>query len=624
MPDLLSLSTWRNMYSRAGRGCGWIIAIVFGIPMALTFGMNQFRQFSGHGGAGNEDIVAKVNGEPISSSQFHTALQAVDRRDSGTAGEPQALAQGNVLIALVQRQEEKEIADQLKVHVSDAEIDQKLEEIKQKVLSSNTDWNDFLAQRQLSESDFRDDLAIDLVPEALERYFENRVTITDAQAQAQYDEVKLDIVTIPAVNPNPVFGRPTTGALPDADASKRADNLLAKVKAGADIQAIARANSSDPSAKSGGLLDWQPVNPQMRSQLAMYGKAFMDAVAATPKDQLTGVIKLGAFSPGYAFAKVVDRRQELPKDFNLRNEIRKLQAQKAGEMLQARVTELDAKARIEVTDPDIRAYYDLTRLRNAEHAAIYAQFGQGNVPGAMSPDDVTKLKATVDKEITDLYKRHPDDATNALLYKDVLREQGAANMQKPEMQDLIIKLDDTALRSTENRQLRFELADLYRQRHKIDLAKAQYKKLTDQLNYRLSSAPGAYDLNTLREDRETRQQLVARYRSIDMMPEAQKEEQAVAQLNKQIAVEEQKQADEQKKAAAGAEAARRVGGTLTMPAPGGAPAPIGSAPAPGGATAPAGAKPPAPNGAAAPAGSAPATGKPSAPSSSSAPPSGGR
>jgi len=520
------------------------VVVVFLIAVAITLGMVQSRHFSGRGGAGSEDIVAKVNGEPITSSQFHAALHAVNRRDSGTPGEPQALVQGNVLIQLAQLQERKQEADRLGVHVGDAEVDRRLEQIKDQSVGRNgadENWAKFLRQRELTKDELRNEVKTGLTAEALERYFENRFAVSDAQAQAQFDQVKLDIVTIPAVIPNPMLGRPAKGALPDGEARMRAEELLAQVKAGADIRAIARANSSDPSAKSGGLLDWQPVNPQMRSQLAMYGKEFIDEVAATPKDQLTGVVRMGALVPGYIFAKVVDRRQELPRDFNLRNEIQKLRAQKATEMLQALVTDLDAKARVEVISPDIRAYYDLARLRNAQRSAIYSQLGQGNVPGALSPDDVTKLKATVDKEIADLYNRRPEDATNALLYKDVLRGQGAANMQKPETQDLIIKLDEMALRSTEDRQLRFELADLYRQRHKIDLARAQYATLS-----RLLNVNPPYDLNTLRDGRETRRQLAAGYRSVGMMTEAQREEQAVAQLDRQIRAEERKHAYEQK------------------------------------------------------------------------------
>src|SRR5262249_46373158 len=101
MPDLLSISTWRNMFTRMGRGCGWALAAAFAIPLVVGFGLNQYMR----GNAPNPTVshntpIATVNGEQITAGQFNQMASQM-RGQGSEPGIGFATMQGRVLSDLI-------------------------------------------------------------------------------------------------------------------------------------------------------------------------------------------------------------------------------------------------------------------------------------------------------------------------------------------------------------------------------------------------------------------------------------------------------------------------------------------------------------------------------------------
>src|ERR1051326_8181128 len=98
MPDLLSIVWWRKFYSKVGRGFGWGCLLVFGVPLVIGFGWNQYggRGRKRGGGRKPETVIALVNGEPITESEFRSAVPR-----SGSSGEQAAKMEGGAMDLLV-------------------------------------------------------------------------------------------------------------------------------------------------------------------------------------------------------------------------------------------------------------------------------------------------------------------------------------------------------------------------------------------------------------------------------------------------------------------------------------------------------------------------------------------
>ncbi len=556
MADPFSIQTWRNIFTKHGRKFGWGLTFVFGIPLVIGFGL------SGYGGRNQQNAsmeskqnsaVAEVNGEPISQKQFVQVASQFTRNSQ--PGEQFAQAQGTAMKGLISTVLMQQEAKKRNIRASDADIDRTLKEQRDKIMPKGTDseWEQKIEELTgMSMSDFREEIGKELLGKALLAQLVSEEKVSPDEVKNQNEEVKLNLVIIPTVSSSPI-PQSTKGPkpLPDADAKKKAEDLLAKVKSGADIAVIAKENSSDFNAKQGGLIDFRPEykeNPQMAMFGVLgYGKDFDQEVHKTPTGQFTNVIKIGGFSSGYGFAKIAERRNVSPKDFDPKKVELQLKQERAtkkrGELLDA----LLKSAKIDIKDPDKKAFYDFVSLEEMRQEQAMAQFGQGDKTKAPALDEVNKKQVDVNKEFEEMVKRHPDDATAALVLADMLKQKRAAKETSPsegtQMRDRIIALYESALKSTENRDIRFELAGLYHEEQKNDLAQKQYDMIA-----RIMKDDPPYDLNTMHSAQDVLRKLQTGYLSINKTEEAGKAQAEAASLTTQIA-EEQKKQDAANKAA---------------------------------------------------------------------------
>ena len=600
MPDFTSISTWRSMFTRHGAKLGWGLVILFGVPMVLTFGL------SGYGKGGQQDdrkanlseVVMRVNGKDVPRSEVAKYL---DR--TGAPGEQAASTIGQGLQTEVKLTILRQMADESGVHVSDSDVDKAVADAKEKLVGkdgSDEEWRKAVASRGMSVREFRNSLMNDprLLANAMLVKGEAAVKVTDDAAKNQTAEVKYDFVVIPSTDGktpvNPMMQQGKIKPILEADAKKKADDLLAKVKAGAGIQAIAKANSGDFSSARGGVVDYTKEFAGQGGETGImgHGKDFDEAIHKAAKGQLTDVIKVSGMSSGYAFAKVLDRRNNLPKDFDVRKAVTDLRKQRAGQKLNDDLEARFKAAKVDFVDPDLKAYYDYGKLAEAKNKQMYAQFGQA-VPDAPTAEQVAALDKTVQEDFEGVVKRNPKDATPAIILAGYLDKQKndlkLPQAQRDAIADRLITLYTVALAGTEDSEMRLNLAALYRDKKQMDKAAEQYTMTERMLNV---SPPT--DAQTAQTAQQTYTRVSGGFQSIGktqeaaeakkkademMMLAAQKQAEQKAEQARQ---EQERKAKADADAKAKAEAAKKPGGAAV--APGGA----SLAPPTGGAGSPAG------------------------------------
>ncbi|HEV2471107.1 MAG TPA: SurA N-terminal domain-containing protein, partial [Chthonomonadales bacterium] len=562
MPDLLSIAVWRRGFTKHGQKMGWGLAALFGLGLVGGFGLSQYSGGGNQGRAGERpsDVIATVNGQPIT----RRAYEALSRQQgSQTPGNSFASSQGQLLNSLVMQAIVQQEAAKRHVRASDADIDrtvaqQKQEAIKSGALpkgASDADWDDWLQQNQgISESQFRDAVAKDLLTPALLDSMKARQNVTDQDAKNQSAEVKLQLAMVPMLAASPI-STPQNGPapLPEAAAKQKAESLLAQAKAGGDMAAIARANPADsyggPRGKPEFRPEYQAPGGQAPNGVLGFGTDFDAAVHATPKGGFTGVYKTTGFQKGFVFAKVLDRRNNLPKNFDVKKTIDDIKQQKASQALQKLILADMNTAKVTWQDPSLRAYYDYAKFQQMEQQQIMAQFGQGDPATAPTAAQVAKQQAIGEGEIVALAKQDPNDATADLVAAQILQrkmnDRATTAAQKSGLRDQLITMDENALRSTEDRNVRFELAGYYRDKKQYDKAYSQYNEIKNLLD-----ADAPYDLSSLQQSKSDRERLEAGFRGIDKTADANEQAKQIALLTTQIAAAQKKQAAAQKTASA--------------------------------------------------------------------------
>ncbi len=587
------------MFTKHGSKMGWLLVLLFGVPMILAFGISGYQK-DRNPAAKNENFdetVMKVNGTAVSRAQVAGAI-SLATRGGVQPGLQMAQAQSQAMQQVVGQEIVRELAAQRKVQPTDSEIDKMMEQTREQIVgrgASDDEWRKRIVQATgKSLSEFRQEQANSpqLLFPALTRSYSGEVKVTDQDARNKYAQVRFRTVLIP-IKSDKSSGRanPKDKSLPDAEAKKKAEDLLAQAKAGADIAALARANSGDFSAAQGGDSALRPeyADPQQGMPASMgsffNGKDFDEAIHKTANGGFTDVIKATGFAPGYVFAKITDRKIDLPKTFDAAKEIKALQEQKAQTKLVDDLKKNVAAAKVEVLDPDYKAYYDYGKLQqDRQKQAQSTMGGQADGP-APTKEQIDAQEKTALAEFDALNKRNPKDATAAIVLAEFLKTQQydpkLPQPQKDAIRDRLQALYETALVSTEDAATRESLAAIYRDKKLNDKAAEQYSKESTILD-----ASGFADAQAAQAAQQTHLKLATQFTSVGKPDLAAKEKDKAAaaagqaaNLQAQAQAEQQRQAAEAQARKAAEDAAKKNAGKQgAAPAPGASLSPPGAAP----------------------------------------------
>lgn len=256
-----------------------------------------------------EGVIAMVGQSPISQGQldkieavYKTAGQAPDEDRQPAEYSSFKLKLVEYLVTLeVMRQEASEYG----VTITSADVDARLQQIKQMFLGNEQKFNDALAKQKLTLEELTQAIKESLWFEKMKAAVTEGVTLTEDEVRAYYDahaseyveqesrEVR-HILISPFVDAagNEVPGAPTQD---DWDAAKsEAESIRSQILNGADFVTAVEEYSDDATSRDKG----GELGPVVRGQTV---PAFEEVVFALQKDELSQPVKTGS---GYHLIEV--------------------------------------------------------------------------------------------------------------------------------------------------------------------------------------------------------------------------------------------------------------------------------------------------------------------------------
>ncbi len=261
---------------------------------------------SPYGGMTVEDIIARVNDQIITRSDYNRAMKELDdeMRQHGSTMQQISEAHKDLLRNLIDQQLWLSKGKELGIS-GETELITRLNEIrKQYNLGTLEDLEKAAQEQGVSYEDFKANIRNQIVTQEVMRSEVGRhVNFTPGEAQRFYEEHKQEYARPESVKLSEILvstGAPADSGQPDdpakVDAAKaKADDIVAKLKAGADFAQIARSSSDGQTAGQGG-----DLGTYKRGQL---NSIFEDATFGLNAGDITQPIRT---RQGFVIFKVVD------------------------------------------------------------------------------------------------------------------------------------------------------------------------------------------------------------------------------------------------------------------------------------------------------------------------------
>jgi len=216
------------------------------------------------------DVVARVNGKDITSSQlekqFQSRLNGAEQAPSPDEAEDLKL---QVLNQMINDQILLEQASAASLSATDGEVDVKFNEFKSQYTEEK--FKDLLTEQKMSIDEIRNELRKSItIDKLVNKEITSKISVTDAEIKNFYDKNKESFnlpesyhiahILVTSV-PDPSFrnAKADDAKSPD-EARQKAARLLKEVQGGADFATTARNYSEDPSSgPNGGDLNFQPL-----------------------------------------------------------------------------------------------------------------------------------------------------------------------------------------------------------------------------------------------------------------------------------------------------------------------------------------------------------------------------
>ena len=269
---------------------------------------NLASQQSPFGGQTVEDIIARVNDRIISSSDYNRALEEMDQdaRQHGESMQQIADAHKDLLRNLIDQQLWLSKGKELGI-TGETELVKQLDEIRKKYnLATMEDLEKAAQQQGVSFEDFKSNLLDQIITQDVMRQeVGSKVNVTPGEAYRYYQEHPQDfsqpesvhlaeilVSTTPAAGAN---SQQSSDSARLALAKAKADDIEARLKAGANFDQLARTESDGSTAAEGG-----DLGKYGRGSLA---KVLEDATFSLKAGQFTQPIRT---RQGYVILKVLE------------------------------------------------------------------------------------------------------------------------------------------------------------------------------------------------------------------------------------------------------------------------------------------------------------------------------
>lgn len=284
--------------------------------------------------------VARVNGTAIDAIELRRAKKVLLRGQTIPAEQQAALDKQGV-DQLVSAELLYQAAAKQEVKDLDKQIDAKLAQGKAR-FKDDQDFKKAIKDLEMDEKDLREYTRRDLlISSFVEKTFVSKAAVTEAEIRAFYDKNPDKFKKDETVKASHILigVDGTATAAEKTKAREKADKLQKEVAGGADFAAVAKGNSTCPSAPQGG-------------DLGFFGKGQM--VPAFEKTAFA--LKVGEISPvvetqfGYHIIKLTDKKPAATVDFkDAKAKIEEfLKGQKVNEAIQKYLADTKKTAKIEI------------------------------------------------------------------------------------------------------------------------------------------------------------------------------------------------------------------------------------------------------------------------------------
>jgi peptidyl-prolyl cis-trans isomerase SurA len=248
-----------------------------------------------------DSIVAVVNKEVITRRELNEHVNVVEGRlrAQHMALPPRDQLEKQVLEMMIVENAQMQLAKETGIQVDDTMLDRAVARIAEQNRLSLQQLRNQLEHEGISFAAFRENIRGEIIRQRLrEREVDNKIQVTDSEvdnylaAQAGATQPsELDIAQILVRVPE------NASADQIAERHKRAEELLQKLKAGADFSVLATTSSDASDALNGGDLGWRSADrlPQL----------FLDAVAKLEPGQISEIVKS---ANGFHILKLVGKR----------------------------------------------------------------------------------------------------------------------------------------------------------------------------------------------------------------------------------------------------------------------------------------------------------------------------
>ena len=236
-------------------------AIVFGTALLASFATAQTKPAasqSPYGGAVVEDIIARVNDQIITQSDYDRALKEMDDegKQHGETRQEMSERHRDLLRTLIDQQLWLSKGKELDI-TGETELVKRLDEIrKQYNLATLEDLEKAAKDQGYSYEDFKANIRNQIITqEVMRQEVGRKLNFTQGEVERYYEAHKQDYAKPESVQLSEILV--STGADPD-DAAKtaagkaKADDIEAKLHAGGDFSQLAKTFSDGTTAAEGG------------------------------------------------------------------------------------------------------------------------------------------------------------------------------------------------------------------------------------------------------------------------------------------------------------------------------------------------------------------------------------
>jgi len=289
--------------------------------------------------------AAVVNGVVIQEEEVNRGLLYQQQRMLATTGQmikPEMMPEARkmVLENLIDRELLYQQSRKKGISIKDAEVNEQLDRLKKQYPNEQA-FKDSMAEDHLNEDTVKSRIKMNLaVQQFVEKEFEGKVQVTEAEAKAFYDAHPEYFTEPETIRASGILIKVDvkSDAAKKEEARKKMEDIQKKVKKGEDFAILAKDFSQDASAAQGGDLGTIP-----RGRMP---KALDDAAFSLKPGEVSNVLETEL---GFHLIKVHEKKPEKVVPFKeVEDKIRQhLSNQKLKQMVDEHLNEVKKTAKIE-------------------------------------------------------------------------------------------------------------------------------------------------------------------------------------------------------------------------------------------------------------------------------------